>query len=69
MNQGSGPQRGRGRGRGSTRGRGRGAGAVRGRGAGAARGRGRGMKLRVKKSAEELDKELDKYHAEGMNTS
>ncbi|XP_042436390.1 THO complex subunit 4D-like isoform X1 [Zingiber officinale] len=62
MNQGSGPQHGRGRGRGSARGGGRGAGAARGRG-------GRGMKPKVKKSAEELDKELDKYHAQGMDTS
>ncbi|XP_010553890.1 PREDICTED: THO complex subunit 4D-like [Tarenaya hassleriana] len=46
-------------------------------GIGAARGRGRGQgggtggrgKKPVEKSAEELDKDLDNYHAEAMNTS
>ncbi|KAJ6807605.1 THO complex subunit 4D-like isoform X1 [Iris pallida] len=47
-------QRGRGRGRGQTRGRG---------------GRGRGKKQPVEKSAGDLDKDLETYHAEAMNTS
>ncbi|XP_020268805.1 THO complex subunit 4D-like isoform X2 [Asparagus officinalis] len=44
-------------------GRGRGRGQARGRG-----GRGRGRKP-VVKSADDLDKDLDSYHAEAMNTS
>ncbi|KAJ6832843.1 THO complex subunit 4D-like isoform X1 [Iris pallida] len=47
-------QRGRGRGRGQTRGRG---------------GRGRGKRQPVEKSAGDLDKDLETYHAEAMNTS
>ncbi|XP_020089787.1 THO complex subunit 4D isoform X2 [Ananas comosus] len=47
------------------RGRARGSGFQRGRG----RGRGRGRKQAVEKSAEQLDKELDNYHADAMNTS
>jgi len=57
--------------RGGTRsgnGRGRGAGG-RGRGNGRGGGRGRGRKDGVEKSAEELDKELETYHAEAMNIS
>ncbi|XP_043695100.1 THO complex subunit 4D-like isoform X3 [Telopea speciosissima] len=50
------------RGRGGSRGRGRGRG---GRG----RGRGRGRKQPVEKSADELDKELENYHTESMQTS
>ncbi|XP_020208523.1 THO complex subunit 4D [Cajanus cajan] len=52
-----------GRGAGGGRGRGRGRGAVGGG------GRGRGRKDNVEKSAEELDKELETYHAEAMNIS
>lgn len=48
---------GRGRGRGSGR-----SGSSRGRG-------GRGFWRRVDKSAAELDKELDKYHASAMDAS
>ncbi|XP_057434242.1 THO complex subunit 4D-like [Lotus japonicus] len=55
---GSGSVRGRGGGRGGGRGR-------RGRGG----GRGRGRKGWVEKSAEELDKELETYHAESMQIS
>nr|CAD1826723.1 unnamed protein product [Ananas comosus var. bracteatus] len=47
------------------RGRARGSGFQRGRG----RGHGRGRKQTVEKSAEQLDKELDNYHADAMNTS
>ncbi|GKV47070.1 hypothetical protein SLEP1_g54006 [Rubroshorea leprosula] len=39
-------------------------GGARGRG-----GRGRGMKKPADKSADELDKELDNYHAGAMNVS
>lgn len=46
-------------------GRGRG----RGTGRGGGRGRGRGRKDTVDKSAEQLDKELETYHAEAMNIS
>lgn len=56
--------RGRGRGRGSSV-RGIGRGSVRGIG----RGRGSGRMQNVEKSADDLDKELDTYHAEAMNTS
>ncbi|KAH9611682.1 hypothetical protein KSS87_017400 [Heliosperma pusillum] len=38
-----------------------------GRGQGEQRGRGRGRGKKQEKSAEELDKELEKYHAQGMN--
>ncbi|XP_059642632.1 THO complex subunit 4D-like isoform X2 [Cornus florida] len=60
-------QNGRGRGRGglpnrSGRGRGRGRGGVRGQ------GRGRGGKKPVKVSADDLDKELETYHADAMQT-
>lgn len=55
---------GRGRGQGQVRGRGRG----RGRGGGGGRGHVQGKKKPVDKSADELDKELDKYHAEAMQT-
>uniref|UniRef100_A0A1D1YNQ1 RNA and export factor-binding protein 2 n=1 Tax=Anthurium amnicola TaxID=1678845 RepID=A0A1D1YNQ1_9ARAE len=48
-----------GRGRGGFRGRGRGGGQG---------GRGRCRKLIVEKSADELDRELESYHAEAMNT-
>ncbi|KAJ8768822.1 hypothetical protein K2173_023726 [Erythroxylum novogranatense] len=48
------------------RGRGRGRGLGRGRGSG--RGRGRGGKQPFDKSAVELDKELETYHAEAMQT-
>lgn len=51
----------RGRG-GLSNGRGRGRAGSRGR------GRGRGRKQPVEKSAVELDKELDNYHAEAMHT-
>lgn len=40
-----------------------------GRGGGRGRGRGRGRKQPLEKSAEDLDKELDSYHAEGMQIS
>uniref|UniRef100_A0A2P2L0C5 THO complex subunit 4D n=1 Tax=Rhizophora mucronata TaxID=61149 RepID=A0A2P2L0C5_RHIMU len=43
---------------------GRGGGRARGRSRG--RGRGRGKKLGTEKSADELDKELENYHAEAM---
>lgn len=56
--------RGHGRGRGSSV-RGIGRGSVRGVG----RGRGGGRMQNIEKSADELDKELDTYHAEAMNTS
>ncbi|XP_057970343.1 THO complex subunit 4D-like [Malania oleifera] len=52
---------GRGRGRGRGHGRGRGRGRDRGRG-------GRGRKPTVEKSADQLDKELENYHAEAMHT-
>ena len=60
---------GRGRGRGAFQ-SGRTAGS-RGRGSGRARGRGRGHMQRrpAEKSANDLDKELETYHAEAMNTS
>ncbi|WOL13773.1 THO complex subunit 4D-like isoform X1 [Canna indica] len=41
----------------------------RARGGGRSRGRGRGRKQNVEKSAVDLDKELETYHAEAMNTS
>ncbi|XP_038721180.1 THO complex subunit 4D-like [Tripterygium wilfordii] len=47
---------------------GRGRGTARGRGQGWVRGRGRGRKQPVDKSADELDKDLEKYHAEAMQT-
>lgn len=51
---------------------GRGRGRARGRGQGQGQGRGRGgnqgKKKPVDKSADELDKELDVYHAEAMQT-
>lgn len=50
-------------GRGGFRGRGRGGG---GRGRGAGRGNG---KKPVEKSAADLDKDLESYHADAMNTS
>jgi hypothetical protein len=55
--------------RGGSRG---GTGTVRGRGrgrSGRGGGRGRGRKDGVEKSAEQLDKELETYHAEAMNIS
>ncbi|KAK7276235.1 hypothetical protein RIF29_17372 [Crotalaria pallida] len=63
--------RGAGRGRrgGARRGSGGGVGRGRGRGRGRAEGRGRGKKGGVEKSAEELDKELETYHAEAMHIS
>ncbi|KAH9675429.1 THO complex subunit 4D [Citrus sinensis] len=57
---------GRGRGQGQGRGRGRGGGGGGGRGRGRGRGRGQGKKNPVDKSADDLDKELDNYHAEAM---
>ncbi|XP_048327134.1 THO complex subunit 4D isoform X2 [Ziziphus jujuba] len=62
VNRGSGSRRG---GLGNARGRGRGGG---GRGGGGRGGGGRGKKKPVEKSAVELDKELDSYHADAMNT-
>jgi THO complex subunit 4 len=57
------------RGRGSERGRGGGAGG-RGRGAGrGGRGRGRGGPPAADKSVEDLDADLDSYHAEAMQTN
>ncbi|XP_042501209.1 THO complex subunit 4C-like [Macadamia integrifolia] len=53
-----------GRGLGRSRG-----GRGRGRGHGRGRGRGQGRKQPVDKSAEDLDTELDSYHAEAMQTS
>ncbi|XP_074274811.1 THO complex subunit 4C-like [Silene latifolia] len=46
---------------------GRGRGRGMGRGQGQQRGRGRGRGKKQEKSVEELDKELEKYHAQGMN--
>ncbi|XP_024029557.1 THO complex subunit 4D [Morus notabilis] len=66
-----GPRSGRGRGggrRGRGRGRGRDRDRGRGRGDGGSGGGSRGKK-HVEKSADELDKELDNYHAEAMQTS
>lgn len=40
----------------------------RGRGRGQGRGRGRGRRQPVEKSADELDKELENYHADAMQT-
>ncbi|XP_031497386.1 THO complex subunit 4D-like [Nymphaea colorata] len=61
--------RGRGRGRGQSRGGwGRGRGRGRGRGNAAARG-GRGRRQLQDKSADDLDKELEEYHAEAMQTN
>ncbi|KAL5573999.1 hypothetical protein UlMin_023596 [Ulmus minor] len=54
--------------RGRGRGRGRG-GRGRGRGGGSSSGGGRGKKKPIDKSADDLDKELDNYHAEAMQTS
>ena len=72
-------QRGRGRGHlnaiSSGRGSGRGhlnaisSGRGIGRGRASGRGRGRGRKQNLEKSADELDKELETYHSEAMNTS
>ncbi|CAL0334828.1 unnamed protein product [Lupinus luteus] len=64
------PNRGAGWGRrgGQKNGSGRGRGGVRGRGRGGGRG-GRGKNEAVEKSAEQLDKELETYHAEAMNIS
>ncbi|XP_022935328.1 THO complex subunit 4D-like [Cucurbita moschata] len=70
----SGRGRGRGRGgwsRGLGGGGGRGLGGGgrgRGRGSGSGRGRGQGRKKPVEKSSAELDKELENYHAEAMQT-
>ncbi|XVE99050.1 hypothetical protein REPUB_Repub03eG0163300 [Reevesia pubescens] len=47
----------------------RGRGSMRGRGGMRGRGRGRGKKKPVEKSADDLDKELETYHAEAMNVS
>jgi THO complex subunit 4 len=47
---------------------GNGIGRGRGRGGGNRGGVGRGFWRRVNKSAAELDKELDKYHASAMDT-
>ncbi|XP_038702593.1 THO complex subunit 4C-like [Tripterygium wilfordii] len=47
---------------------GRGLGAARSRGQGRVRGWGRGRKQGVDKSADELDKDLEKHHAEAMQT-
>lgn len=41
----------------------------RGGGRGRGRGRGRGKKDAVEKSADDLDKELETYHAEAMHIS
>ncbi|RWV95958.1 hypothetical protein BHE74_00054502 [Ensete ventricosum] len=60
-------QRGRGRGHPNAISRARGSG--RGRASASARGRGRGRKQNLEKSADELDKELETYHTEAMNTS
>lgn len=59
-------QAGRGRGQFLTRGRGRGQFQSRGRGRGQFQGRGRGRK--PEKTADELDKDLESYHAEAMKT-
>ncbi|KAB2096336.1 hypothetical protein E1A91_A01G105000v1 [Gossypium mustelinum] len=40
-----------------------------GRGGGRGRGRGRGKRKPMEKSADDLDKELENYHAEAMNVS
>ncbi|XP_011007246.1 PREDICTED: LOW QUALITY PROTEIN: THO complex subunit 4D-like [Populus euphratica] len=63
---GGGPRNGmrNGRGRGQGQGRGRGRGNVLGQG----RGRGRGKKQPAEKSVDDLDKELESYHAEAMQT-
>ncbi|URD85901.1 RNA recognition motif containing protein [Musa troglodytarum] len=66
-------QRGRGRGHpnaiSSGRGRGRGSGRGRASASVSGSGRGRGRKQNLEKSADELDKELETYHSEAMNTS
>lgn len=49
-------------------GRGRGRGQGQGQGQGRGRGRGRGKKQPFVKSADDLDKELENYHAEAMQT-
>ncbi|KAK9115234.1 hypothetical protein Syun_022031 [Stephania yunnanensis] len=46
-----------------------GGGGIRGRARPRGRGRGRGRRQPVEKSAEDLDKDLDSYHAEAMQTS
>ncbi|KAL9246225.1 hypothetical protein vseg_019787 [Gypsophila vaccaria] len=58
-----------GQGRAQNQGRGMGTGIARGQGQhrGRGRGRGQGRGKKQDKSAEELDKELETYHAEGMN--
>ncbi|KAL6003482.1 hypothetical protein ACLOJK_023712 [Asimina triloba] len=62
LNRGTGSKRGRG---GFPRGGRGGSSTSRGRGRGS---RGRGRKPPTEKSAAELDKELDKYHTESMQT-
>ncbi|KAK8526979.1 hypothetical protein V6N13_084850 [Hibiscus sabdariffa] len=54
--------------RGGTMRSGRGGGG-RGRGQGRGRGRGHGKRKPVEKSADDLDKDLENYHAEAMNVS
>lgn len=62
-------QRGRGRGHPNAISSGRGGGRGRASASASARGRGRGRKQNLEKSADELDKELETYHTEAMNTS
>ncbi|GAB4833786.1 hypothetical protein Ancab_032035 [Ancistrocladus abbreviatus] len=64
-NQNGASRSGQGRGRGTGRARG----AGRGAGRGASRGRGRGKGRVQKVSVEDLDADLEKYHADGMETS
>jgi hypothetical protein len=47
---------------------GRGRGRAQGQGQGQGRGRGRGKKQPAEKSVDDLDKELESYHAEAMQT-
>ncbi|KAK8923726.1 Nuclear cap-binding protein subunit 2 [Platanthera zijinensis] len=65
------PGRGRGRGQAASAVRAARGPNLRGRGRGGTRGRGRarGVRQLGVKTAEDLDKELEKYHAEAMNTS
>ncbi|RRT35888.1 hypothetical protein B296_00050160 [Ensete ventricosum] len=62
-------QRGRGRGHPNAISHARGSGRGRAGASASARGRGRGRKQNLEKSADELDKELETYHTEAMNTS
>lgn len=68
QNRQGGPRNTGGRGRGGGRGQGRARGRGQGRGLGQGQGRGQGKKKAVDKSAQQLDKELENYHAESMQS-